>query len=236
VEDKELFLVDLILSGELDKMATRYSWRIAAQAAGNSEENDAEIVAEARSGLLLRSKLDAVTVIEWLAQLGRDPLWWEDLLAAEAAYQCSTASLVTEKNLERELRSLQLMLTRFEIETVEVDSRDAAAELLACVRTDGMEMAEVAEESRYPLHRQEVLLEDITPAQQQNFLSVKAGAVLGPIPRGDAFEVCRVKTRVEPSLHDATIRARLEKRIVERHFAELVSKFIDWKLFQPGNE
>jgi hypothetical protein len=56
---------------------------------------------------------------------------------------------------------MQLNLTRFQLETVEVDSRDAAAEVVACVRNDGMEMSEVAEESRYPFHRSEVLLEDI---------------------------------------------------------------------------
>ena len=131
---------------------------------------------------------------------------------------------------------MQLNLTRFQLETVEVDSRDAAAEVVACVRNDGMEMSEVAEESRYPFHRSEVLLEDIPSEQQQRFLSVKAGTLLDPIPRGDAFEVWRVKTRTEPSLQDPVIRARLESRIVDRCFSELLSKYVDWKLFLPPNE
>src|SRR5213082_3317689 len=37
-EEKDLFLVDLILSGSLDQMAERLSYRIAAQADENSEE------------------------------------------------------------------------------------------------------------------------------------------------------------------------------------------------------
>jgi hypothetical protein len=57
---------------------------------------------------------------------------------------------------------------------VEVDSKDAAAEVAACVRNDGMEMSEIAEESRYPFHSSEVLLEDVPSEQQQKFLSVKA--------------------------------------------------------------
>jgi len=99
-----------------------------------------------------------------------------------------------------------------------------------------MEMSEVAEESRYPFHRSEVLLEDTPSEQQQRFLSVKAGTLLDPISRGDAFEVWRVKTRTEPSLQDPVIRARLESRIVDRCFGELLSKYIDWKLFLPASE
>jgi len=131
---------------------------------------------------------------------------------------------------------MQLNLTRFQLETVEVDSRDAAAEVVACVRSDGMEMSEVADESRYPFHHSEVLLEDIPSEQQQRFLSVKAGTLFDPIPRGDAFEVWRVKTRTEPSLQDPIIRARLESRIIDRCFNELLSKYIDWKFFLPPSE
>ena len=41
-EEKDLFLVDLILSGSLDQMAERLSYRIAAQADENSEEGAKE--------------------------------------------------------------------------------------------------------------------------------------------------------------------------------------------------
>jgi hypothetical protein len=108
--------------------------------------------------------------------------------------------------------------------------------VVACVRNDGMEMSEVAEESRYPFHRSEVLLEDIPLEQQQRFLSVKAGTLFDPIPRSDSFEVWRVKTRTEPSVQDPVIRARLEGRIVDRCFNELLSKYIDWKFFVPPSE
>src|SRR5260370_38764312 len=126
---------------------------------------------------------------------------------------------------------MQLNLTRFQLETVEVDSRNAAAEVVACVRNDGMEMSEVAEESRYPFHRREVLLEDIPSEQQQRFLSVKAGTLFDPIPRGDAFEVWRGKTRTEPSLQDPVIRARLGTRTIDLCFNEFQTKTNDWKLY-----
>jgi hypothetical protein len=229
-EEKDLFLVDLTLSGSLDRMAERLSYRVAAQA-DEARDNKANVMEE-RARFLAPAKIDDLA--DWLAQLGRDEQWLDEVLAAEAAYQRRVAEILTEQAFQRELGSMQLNFTRFELETVEVDSRDAAAEVVACVRNDGMEMSEVAEEGRYPFHRSNVLLEDIPSEQQQRFLSAKAGALFDPVPRGDAFQVWRVKTRTEPSLQDPVIRARLGSRIVDRCFNELLSKHIDWKFFVPS--
>jgi hypothetical protein len=233
-EVKDLFLVDLILSGSLDRMADRLSYRVAAQA-DEAGDNNAS-VGEERLRFLAAAKIDQADLADWLAQLGRDQEWLDETLAAEAVYERRVSQILTEQALQKELGPMQLNLTRFQLETVEVDSRDAAAEVVACVRNDGMEMSEVAEESRYPFHRGEVLLEDIPSEQQQRFLSVKAGTLFDPIPRGDAFEVWRVKTRTEPSLQDPVIRARLESRIIDRCFNELRSKHIDWKFYLPPSE
>src|ERR1051326_1697966 len=111
----------------------------------------------------------------WLAQLGHDEDWLNEMLAAEVAYQRRVGQILTEEALQRELSPLRLNLTRFELETVEVDSKDAAAEVAACVRNDGMEMSEIADEGRYPFHTSEVLLEDVPSEQKQKFLGVKAG-------------------------------------------------------------
>ena len=233
-EEKDLFLVDLTLSGSLDRMSERWSYRVAAQA-DEARDNKAS-VAEERARFLAAAKIDQGDLPDWLVQLGRDQEWLDEILAAEAAYQRRVSQILTEQAFQKELGSMRLNFTRFELETVEVDSRDAAAEVVACVRNDGMEMSEVAEESRYPFHHSEVLLEDVPLEQQQRFLSVKAGTLFDPIPRSDSFEVWRVKTRTEPSLQDPVIRERLEGRIVDRCFNELLSKHIDWKFFVPPSE
>ena len=229
-EEKDLFLVDLILSGSLDQMAERLSYRIAAQADENSEEG----AKEERGRFLTARRITDLAA--WLAQFDRDEEWLNEMFAAEASYRRRVAHILTEQALQKELGPLRLNLTRFELETVEVDSKDAAAEVAACVRNDGMEMSEIAEESRYPFHSSEVLLEDVPSEQQQKFLSAKVGTLFDPIPRGDGFEVWRVKTRTEPSLQDATVRARLEKRIIDRCFNELLSKYIEWKFFLRPSE
>lgn len=232
--EKDLFLIDLTLSGELDRMADRLSWRIAAHT--EAPVDDAATPADQCDAAAGVPDIDAPGLSERLTHLGRDREWLAEVARWEMSYQARIRSLVTAKELQQELISMRLMLTRFEIEMIEVDTRDAAAEVVACVRSDGMEMAEVAEESRYPFHRSEVLLEDLAPELQQQFVSVKPGALLEPITREDSFEVCRVKTRIDPKLDDSAIRQRLEQRIVERHFSELVSKHINWRILQPISE
>ncbi len=83
-----------------------------------------------------------------------------------------------------------------------------------------MTMEEVGAEGRYPFRREQVLLEDIAPEAQQQFLSVTAGEVLEPIESEGAFRLYRVMAKKEPSLEDAAVRQRVERRILERHFEE----------------
>jgi hypothetical protein len=98
------------------------------------------------------------------------------------------------------------------------------------VREDGMSMEEVATEGRYPFRRMQFLLEDMPEEVQQRFLSVVAGQVLEPLEHGDGFELCRVLSRVEPQLDDPAIRARIEWRLISRHFFELAGKHVERRL------
>jgi hypothetical protein len=233
-EEIELFLVDLTLSDELDRLAEEMSFRLAAQVEEKPDATQLENAGTLRNQFVTRKGITDLS--ESLKQIGRGERWLDEMLAAESAFQRRLASAIDEKALGRELVSMRLNLTRLELETIEVDSRDAAAEVMACVRSDGMRMSEVAEESRYPFRESEILLEDLPAELQQNFLSVKAGALLEPIAREDGFEVCRVKTRSDPRLSDATVRERLQEQIRRRHFSELVSKHIDWKLVRASSE
>jgi hypothetical protein len=236
-EEKDLFLVDLIVSDKLDRLAEEMSFRLASEAEEKANAGFREPTSAAADASTMREQFVAREGIsdlgEWLERIGRDEKWLYEILAAEEAFQRRSATIVDEKALERELLGMRLNLTRFELEIIEVDSRDAAAEVMACVRSDGMQMSEIAEESRYPFRETEVMLEDLPPEQQQSFLSVRAGALLEPVAREDGFEVCRVKTRVDPSLSDARVRDSLREQISRRHFSELVSRHIDWKLLQP---
>jgi hypothetical protein len=93
-----------------------------------------------------------------------------------------------------------------------------------------MPMEEVAAEGRYPYRHPEVLLEEIPEDLQQKFLSVHPGEILEPIARGDGFHVCRVVGKAEPNLQDPVVKKRAEERILNRHFADLTTRHIQWRL------
>ncbi|MBA3543460.1 MAG: hypothetical protein H0T83_03335 [Chthoniobacterales bacterium] len=226
---RALLTNELILSGELDRMAQRQSWRVAAAKEAEGQPLDPELLAAERAEFLERSGFKEEEVDGWLEKVGRDRAWFDQALAMEAIHRRDCASVLSEQAREREIAALRLPLTRFEVETIELDSLDAAREALLCAREDGMSMEEVAAEGRYPYRRPEVLLEEIPEDLQQKFLSVHPGDILEPIARGDGFHICRVIGKSEPDLEDPLVRQRAEDRIVDRHFADLTTRHIQWR-------
>jgi hypothetical protein len=201
-EQRNLLRVELLFSGEFDRMAVRLAWRLAVRDAAGGE-------CPPETG-------------------GRDRAWREELAKIEAMYQQRCAALHTPDVCERMLNALRLPLTRLEVETIDLESRDAAREAFLCVSEDGMTMAEVAKAGRYPYRRAEFLCEDIPADLQQIVLSAAPGDVLDPIERGDAFQLCRLVQKIEPDLADARIRGRVEQRILDSHFSELATERIVW--------
>ncbi|MEO6970320.1 MAG: hypothetical protein ABI217_05450 [Chthoniobacterales bacterium] len=229
-ELRELLTNELILSGELDQMAQRLSWRVAARCAAADRPADPELIAAEQARFFERSGLDENQLAGWLKRLGRDPDWFRDALEMEAIQRRDCAALLSRQAREHEIAALRLPLTRFEVETIELDSLDAAREALLCAREDGMSMEEVAIEGRYPYRHPEVLLEEIPEELQQKFLSVHPGDILEPIAHGDGFHLCRVVGKQEPDVDDPVVQKRAENRILDRHFADLSTRFIQWRI------
>ena len=230
-ELRELFLSELILSGELDRMTTALMWRLAAHCAEKDPDPDAIAVAERK--FFDRNEIQPSQLADWLERLGRDSEWFNMMLVIDAAYRTRRDTLLVPQARQHELMALRLSLTRFETEIIEFESRDAAKEALFCVREDGMSMEEVASEGRYPYRRVGFLLEDIPIDTQQRFLCVSAGQVLKPIERGDGFELCCIVKKIEPRLDDPRVKSRIDQRLIDRHFSELVSKHVERRLGAP---
>ena len=222
------FLTELILSGDLDRITTDLMARLAARCAGE-EPTPAAIAAEEQK-FLHRNSINPAQRANWLKKLGRDSKWLDEMLAIEAAYRTHCDRLLVPEARRHELMALRLPLTRFETEVIELESHDAAKEALFCVQQDGMSMEEVATEGGYPYRRLQFLLEDLPVDAQQRFLSVSAGNVLQPIARGDGFELCRVISKTEPHTDDPTVKSRIDQRLLNRHFSELMSKYAQRRL------
>ena len=230
-ELRELFLAELILSGELDRLTTAFMWRLAAHCAEKNLHPDAIAVAEQK--FFDRHEIEPAQLAEWLEKLGRDSEWFNLMLVIDAAYRTRRDRLLVPQARQHELAALRLSLTRFETEIIELESRDAAKEAFFCVREDGMSMEEVATEGRCPYRRADFVLEDISLEAQQKFLCVSPGQVLKPIERGDGFELCRIEKKIEPRLEDPRVKSRIDQRLLDRHFSELVSKYVERRLGEP---
>ena len=227
-ELRELFVAELILSGELERMTRELMWRLAARCAETDPSQDS-IALEQRQ-FFDRNRIESTQLANWLQRLGRDSKWFNEMLAIEAAYGRRCDTLLVARARQRELVALRLLLTRFEIEVIELESRDAAQEALFCVRKDGISMEEVAADGRYPYWRSEFVLEDIAADAQQRFLTVSAGDVLEPAARGDGFQLCRIIKRIEPQPNDPNVKSRIDQRLLDRHFSELTSKYTQRRL------
>lgn len=225
---RQLFAVDVILSGDLDRMTRELSWRLAAAAA--EDEIDAASLEAERANFLERTGLTADQLPGWLQKLGRDASWLEQMLRMAWAYGRRKDSLLTPQTRQREMTLLRLPLTRFETEVIELESRDAAQEALFCVKEDGMSMEEVATEGRYPYKVLSFLQEDIPEDLQQRFLSVTEGDVLEPLTRGDGFELYRVTGKKEPQADDPAVHERVDRILLHRHFSELAARHIEPRL------
>ncbi len=229
-ELRELFIAELILSGQLDLLTTELMWHLAALAAQANESVDTETNAAERQRFLDRTKITEAELSDWLSRLGRDAQWFEETLAMEAAYRRRRETLLEPQARQKELATMRMPLTRFEAEVIQVESRDAAKEALFCIREDGMSMEEVAAEGRYPYNNVSFLRQDVPPDLQQRFLSVAVDDILEPVARGDGFELYRIVKKVEPQPDDPEVQLRIDRRLVERHFSELTGKYIEPRL------
>jgi len=225
----EALRAELWLSGDLEGMARDLGWRLVARFASpegrcpSSEGIEAE-----RASFLRRCGPGPRAVEAWLGSMQRDAAWLEETLATEAAYRSSCAALLTAERLSRETLRSKLLLTRFEVESIEVDTLDAAREARVCVGTDGRSMERLARTARYPYERFEAIFEDLPESWQRPLLASAPGDVLPPIDRGEGFQVCRVLTRHDPDLEAEEIRARIAQRILESHFSDLGARCLHW--------
>ena len=220
---RQVFVADLVLSGELDRLTSDLLWRLASRCAETDLSREAISAEEQR--FFKRTRVEPVQLSDWLKKLERDLKWFNEMSAMEAAYGIRCAALLSPAGRQRELAGWIFTLTQFEAEIIELESRDAANEALFCVREDGTSMEEVAAEGRYPYRRVNFRLGDVPSECQRRFLSVSAGDILEPIPRGDGFELCRVITRSEAGADDPTVQSRLDQRLLGRHFSELIGKY-----------
>ncbi len=220
--------VELLMSQAFTPLAIGLARRLVARAASETPVTPEEIVSE-RQRFHERTGLEPGAADEWLKSLDRSRDWLDGMLEMEALYRRRCNAVLTPERLSQALAAARLPLTMLEVERVEFDSADAAREAFLCVRDDGLSLEEVALESRYPFERLETLAEDLPEDQRQKMLCAGIGEIQDPMPAGGVIHLSRLIRKTEPSLADAPVRTRVERRILDTYFSETGAK--DVRLF-----
>src|SRR5712691_4854491 len=69
---RELLAAELIFSGELARLATRLSWRVAGLRAAGDKGQDPQLIATEQSRFLQCAGIEEAELSNWLSRLGRD--------------------------------------------------------------------------------------------------------------------------------------------------------------------
>lgn len=218
-EFRELLRVDLVLSGRFGRHVRDLSWRLAAKhGAVGQTPGEAERLEQAR--FFERTSYAETELTDALVGLSRDPQWFSDCVQMEAAYRCACDQLLTDEQRARLLAALRLPLIRIEVETMRVQSPDAANEAVLCLREDQSSMSELARECDSTCERRRVFLGDCSQDMQQALLSASPGEILALQREKEVFVVCRLLSKTEPNFRDDDVIDHLDSRLLQTHFAE----------------
>lgn len=138
----------------------------------------------------------------------------------DAAYDRVVGEVLTADARRRKLAILRQPLRRLEVDWLELDSEAAAREATLCVRNDGETLAAVAAEAGFATKRESMWVED---APQQTWFG-KAGDLVGPMRAAGGFRLCQIVRRIEPSLDDREVSARVDAALLDESFSELCAR------------
>jgi len=200
-EFAELLRVELMLSGEFERLERELTSRVAAlHSEGQKRESKADL--EARGAL------------------GE---WWS---RAEAAYRDVCGRVLTLESRARMLAAMRILLTRVVVESVVLKSETAAREAALCLRDRELTMEDLSKECGCDCARVEIFLGDCEEEQQRRFLCAAPGEILEPQPCEGGMAVSRLVNKIEPGIADEAIRLKIDARLLGAHLSELASKVI----------
>jgi len=221
----DLLRVHLWLSGEMDRISELLARRIAA----GRELDSGQQTERARAvidSFLERERIDRRALPEWLAAIGRDEGWLDEIARLEAAYERISSSAISDDTRRRKLAALERSLSTLEFDLLELDSAGAAREALLCVQDDSIPLAEVARDAGFKAVRSEACLEDLGPLGER-LSAAPEGAVVGPIESEGRFRLYHLIRKQKPSLSDPEVLRRIDTMILDELFEGLTARHVE---------
>lgn len=211
--------VDLICSGEIDRIVRDLAGRAAgAAAAGSGKRRRATDVTRLPKELPAVLGMSADAVSERAARLARldEPF----ARFVDAATVAASIAHAVEMNTAG--------WTRFRVRMVVVDDLDRARELAMLVREDGVPLRDAAERAGSPAVDERRFYEDFPPAVRERVFGARRGEIIGPFEAGEGSMVIEVVDRTEPSARDRAVAARAADSVLHAALDREIGARVRW--------
>lgn len=151
-----------------------------------------------------------------------------DYEGMEASFRRLCARAVTAEAIEEQIATNRMDWLRADVCRVALESEEAAREAAMGVRVDEMELGQVASDAGAVLARERLYLDSVDPELRRHLLSAQAGELIGPVSLQGEFWLLELLDKAAPSAEDPEIRARAERRLIERAAEEAVLSEVRW--------
>lgn len=165
----------------------------------------------------------------WLDYLGLESDWCDRLRIFDAAFLHFSTSLQTKSKLDTALRIHWESLFAVEAELGSFPTEAAAREAQLCITEDGQTLAEICEEAGGVFQRGSLLLGDLPEAIRSSALSGTAGDLLPVFDWENSYVLCRVCSKIEPTLEDPRVRSFIASSLLEEALPVLLDRHIIWQ-------
>jgi hypothetical protein len=150
------------------------------------------------------------------------------LASLETGFQRFCAQALTSGAIAHRVSAHSLDWMRFDCHYVVVPTKQMGCEAALCLREDGADLDEVATRASSVLQQSCWYLEQVPPAWRYSLLGARQGAILGPLPMGDAWALCVVREKLLASVHDPDVCQRAEQDVLQGAMACEITRRVRW--------
>jgi hypothetical protein len=136
--------------------------------------------------------------------------------------------VASEEALAREIEAHGLEWLRIGCQMLSFADEDAAREAAFCLRSDGLPLAEVAQQAGVPVEDRDAWLDEIEPALAARLVGARPGDVVGPSVEQGRFVVTLLQSKTGPSPDDPAARLRAARAVTERAMSRLADERVVW--------
>ena len=137
---------------------------------------------------------------------------------------------ITDEAIRREIQNHRMEWVRLECRTLAFPDLPQAREAALCLREDGLDIDEVAENAHLQAEEVRFYVDDLDPGLQASFVSAKPGDVIGPSAMNESHTLFQVLSKTMPGEQDPEIRDRAAERLFARALVNEAQRRVHWRM------